>query len=551
MTTAELPDQGTLFARMAATGRVLGPEAAHTGTTRLRAEVVVVGTGAGGAACFRELALAGVDVLALEAGAWHIPPRDFTQREEDMMHRLYWNGGATAMRDMSVLVTHGRGVGGSTVHNINLSADTPAAILDRWTAEAGLVGWDAAAMAPVFARVRRTARVIPLSEGEVNRNNAIVRAGAEALGWQGRLYEHNRFACLQCGFCVQGCAYNRKQSALLTYIPAGVLAGGRLAWGCHVTRIRMASGRALGVDAIWADPETGRSYGNVRIDANAVVLAASGLLSPALLAASGIRDPHNIGGNVLRLHPAVPVAARFRDPVDAYKGLPQSYLVEEFATFLRGNGYGGYIIIPLSGHPGLTAALLPGSGPTLGRWLRAYRYLSIATPLLHDEGRGRVSVDSKGRLSYHYRLTPDDARWLADGIKRTAELYLAAGAEAVLLPYTRREVVVTKASDLKVVDERGVGPGELMLASVHPQGSLPMAADPRRGAIDGRGHHFGVRNLWVADASVFPSSVGVPPQLSVYAAGTKVARELLRARSASSAGANDDAQDPGSTPATP
>lgn len=529
-----VPDrpQETMFDRMRATGRVHDPFSLAEGQpAELSADVVVVGTGAGGSAVFRELALAGVDVLALEAGHLHLPHAEFNQREEDMLQQLFFAAGARVNDDLSVTITHGRGVGGGTVHNICLSENTPEAILGRWSEEAGIEGWSATELAPVFERIRRNLRVTPIHAGEVNENNDIVRRGTEALGWSGRVYDHSRFACLKCGYCVLGCAYNRKQSALITYVPSGIEAGGRLAYGCRVDGIRTSDGRATGLDVTLVDPLGRRRLGNLEVRANTVVLAASSVMTPAILQRSEIEDPAGITGNRLRLHPAVVVAGRFERRIEGWKGLPQSYVVDEHADFYE-DGYGGFLIIPLFGHPGTSAAMIPGMGPELGDWMRRYPYMSAATPLLHDETRGRIRAEGD-RVAFDYELSPDDEREMKRGIRETARMYLAAGATEVLLPYKRRQTVIRTEKELEAaVAGRGAGNSQVTLSSVHPQGAVPMGATPELGAVNPQGRHWTVPNLWVADGSLFPSSVGVPPQLSIYAAGTRVAREILRERSA-------------------
>lgn len=530
MIIPDRPAEAILHERLRATGRVLDPFSLARHDGPLHAEAIVIGTGAGGSAAFRELAHSGVDVIALEAGHFHLPHLEFRQREDLMMPELFWAMGARTDDDVRLTLTHGKGVGGGTVHNICLSEDTPPAILERWQAEAGLDDrWSPAAMEPIFQRVRNILHVGPIAEGEVNRNNAIVREGADALGWQGRVYDHNRVGCLQCGYCMLGCAYNRKQSALITYIPGGILAGGRLGYGCEVIRV-LTEGRSVkGVRVRLSDPLGTRILGEIDVFAPTVVVAGSAVMTPALLHASGISDRNSHLGRHLRIHPAVAVAGRFDEEIDGWKGLPQSYVVQEFGSFYK-DGYGGFLIIPLFGHPGLSTAMLPGLGAGWGRWLREYRHLSAATPLVHDETEGRIQLRN-GRIRIRYDLDAGDSATLRDGIKRSAELYLAAGAKEVLLPYKRREVTVRKSSDLKVVDELGVGGDQLLLSSVHPQGTAAMAADPANGATDPRGRVWGWTGLWVADGSLFPSSVGVPPQLSIYAAGTRVAREILRERS--------------------
>jgi len=525
-------EQTTIFDRLRASGRIFEPwSLARKDHPEMTADVVVVGTGAGGSAVFRELALAGVDVLALEAGDLHMPHLQFDQRENTMLQRLFWHGGARSNRDLTVTVTHGRGVGGSTVHNTCLIDEPPAAVLDRWANEYGVQGWTPERLAPVFARVRRMLHVEPMPAEAVNRNNSLLEQGAEALGWHSRRYEHNRVACLQCGYCTLGCTYNRKQSALLTYVPAGVLAGGRLIYGARARRVWTSRGKQIEIDTRLVAPETGGRIGKLKVKANTLVLAGSAIHTPAILLRSGLGDPYGFTGQGLRLHPASPVAARFARPVDGWTGIPQTSAVDEWHDG-TGTGHSGFLIMPVFGHPGATAATIGGNAGVMRHWLSHYRYLAAAAPMVHDETSGRIRMHAN-EPEVVYDPIRTDRKGLMWGLRRTAELFLAAGAKEVLIPTQPDPYVVTRPDELARVGGRWFKDDRMLLNSVHPQGTVRMADDPRKGVVDSRGAHHHHDTIWVADGSLFPTSLGAPPQLTIYAAGTLVAREILRSRSRS------------------
>src|ERR1019366_3060347 len=180
---------------------VLGREL--VGDLALDVDAVVVGTGAGGSIALRELARAGLDVVALEEGAYSTP-RDFNQREDEMIGRLFQDAGGRATEDLGIRVLQGRGVGGSTVHNTNLCKRTPDAILDLWARTYSVVGAAPADLRAAFETIERDLSVSEIPASMRNANNEVLRAGCEALGWRGAPLWHNRVGCQQSGFCAAG-----------------------------------------------------------------------------------------------------------------------------------------------------------------------------------------------------------------------------------------------------------------------------------------------------------------------------------------------------------
>jgi choline dehydrogenase-like flavoprotein len=151
----------------------------------------------------------------------------------------------------------------------------------------------------------------------------------------------------------------------------------------------------------------------------------------------------------------------------------------------------------------------------------------VLVAMLHDESEGLVEADGDGRPRIHYRLSPDDVRELQNGIAACARLLLAAGAREALVPTTEPLVMRTVDEAERLPRSRPYRPLDPPLTAVHPMGTLRMASDARAGATDGDGRFHGVRGLYVADGSLFPTSIGVPPQISIYTAGRRVARTIV------------------------
>lgn len=490
----------------------------------LDADVVVVGSGAGGAMVASEASRAGLRVVVLEEGGHH-RPADFNQREGDMLPRLFCDAGGRSTEDGAVAILHGRGIGGSTVHNTNLCKRAPDEILAGWVSEHGARGWSPSELAEDYAAVERELSVAPLLEADVNSHNAIFRRGVERLGWRGGLLQHNRSGCTRSGFCELGCAYNAKQNALKVLIPQALGHGARVLADVRVTEIVHRSGRATGVRGHTLDASGERGL-EVTVTARAVCVAASAIGSAALLRGSDLPDPHKVAGRSLRLHPAIAVAGIFDEKVEAWCGIPQSYECTEKLSFASGAKDRTWLI-PAFAHPGAFSGLVPALGAAHAQRMRDYPRTAVVAAMLHDETRGEVARDRHGRPRISYKLSPDDAAALLRGVQAAGEVLLAAGAREVMVPLATPLAARTSAELAPILQHR-YRPLDPVLTSVHPMGTLPLGSDPRRAAVDPEGRHHQVRGLYVADGSLFPTSIGGPPQLTIYAAGRKVARALCR-----------------------
>ncbi|MAG57664.1 MAG: hypothetical protein CMJ83_15345 [Planctomycetes bacterium] len=476
----------------------------------LVARVCVVGAGAGGAVAAAELAQAGIDTVLLEGGSHH-DPATFDGREDSMMSRLYADGGQQLTQDQSMAILSGRGLGGSTVHNTGLCVPPPEAVCADWEKRGALLDGARGLLSAAAEVMARMGAVLPRDD-EVNRNNRILAEGAAALGLETVRPHHNRRDCCGCGGCIVGCATNAKRNVLFSHLEGAATAGLRIVTRARIARVRRAGAGAFEV--------TGP---NLRVRAETVVLAASALQTPVLLLRSGL-GPRRLIGRTLRLHPFAPVAAVFDEPVHAWRGVPQTVLVTAGARFLHGER-GGFVLMPAPAGPGAVAAFVPGHGRVVTAAMQRLPRLAVAGVLLHDENRGRVRARRDGRPSV--RAWPDafDQEGLHEGIRMLGKLFFAAGARQLLLPF-RQRTVVTRPEGLDDPTRYVFRPYETILSSVHPQGTAPMGITGAA-PVTPEGEVRGARGLFVADGSLFPTSVGVPPQVTIMALATQVARGLV------------------------
>lgn len=471
----------------------------------------------------RELARAGLRVVLLEEGGDHLP-RHFTQREDEMIPELFQEAGGRRTDDLAVLVLSGKGLGGSTIHNTNLCKRTPPEILAHWRDDLGLEGLGDGVMNRAFEEVERDLGVRPIALDQTSRANELVKRGTERLGWRGALLSHNRDQqCVGSGFCELGCAYDGKLNARRIVIPQAVSAGATVYSDARVDRVEHDGTRVSGVSATLTDGR-GRAHGTLHLRARAVCLAGSAIGSATMAIRSDIPDPHGQLGTHLRIHPAAVVAGVFDEEVAAWRGIPQAWECTEWLD-LRPGSTRRVWLIPSFAHPVGTASLTPGFGPAwLGAMRRYPRIVAIAA-MVHDETAGRVYLDGD-RTRIAYVPIDADREQLALGARQAARLLLAAGAREVTVPAIP-PIVVRRSRDLAAITRERFTPHDAKLSAVHPMGTLRMGRDPASSVVDARGKHHQLRGLRVTDGSLFPTSLGGPPQISIYTFALKVARDLV------------------------
>lgn len=489
----------------------------------LDADVCVVGSGAGGAVVACELAEAGHSVVLVEDGSY-LKSDAFVQREELMYPRIYREGGTKATADYTALVSQGRAVGGSTVASFCLCVRPPRGLLSYWARRLNLPGLDIESLHPFFRRVEKRIGARHILPEQVNANSQKLQMGSEKLGYRGYVPLHNRTDCLGCGYCALGCTYDRKGDMLTTYVPAASRAGALIVPDCQVMQVVTQNQRAVGVTGVFQRSRTGQAY-TLKVKAEVVILAAGAINSPRIWRQSKLPDPANEVGRNLRLQPQVVVTALYADPVEAWKGIPQGYVVDEFLAHGSGDAGSGYLMVPSFAHPVAAASMLPGYGAEHRELMTLYPRLGAIAILLHDHTQGRLELEENGPPSVSYRLGGSDEDQLLDALEKASDISFAAGAEKVFLPYND-VVTITKRGAYQPIRDRGIRVNDPLFISYQPQGTLRMGSDRRKAVVDVHGEAYAVRNLFVCDASVFPTSVAVPAQLTVMALATRTAQYL-------------------------
>jgi choline dehydrogenase-like flavoprotein len=476
-------------------------------------DVVIVGSGAGGAVTAVTLAEAGLDVVVLEAG--HAFDRDSYPRDPlDAIASLYRDGGLTIAEGRPAIpVPVARAVGGTTVVNSGTCFRAPSSVLGEWRDRFG-IHW-AGELDREFAEAEEFLRVTPVDPARMGRNGQLAMEGAAVLGASGGPIARNAGTCVQCSSCPFGCQIDAKRGMHVSYLPRAVAAGARLRSGAEARRILVEKGRAIGVRCVAASPGNGRARPYEVRARRATIVAGGALGTPELLLRSGLGGRH-VGGN-LHIHPACWVGARYEEEVRGWEGVMQSYYIDEWepqrllleATFTPLAFGGGW---------------LPGTGRRHQRAMLEFGHVGSIGVHLSDESQGRVSLASDGSLRATYKLTQDDADRLVFGISRAAEIHFAAGATEVYPNIPR----VPKLSpvQLREFESTRFKPSELRLEAFHPMGTARIAPDGQ-GVCASDGTVRGAEALYVADASLFPTSVGVNPMMTVIAFAKRIAAGAL------------------------
>ncbi|MDL0431057.1 GMC family oxidoreductase [Marinobacter sp. TBZ242] len=496
------------------------------------ADVVIIGTGAGGGTTAEILARAGLSVILVEEGRLYYQ-KDFKMNELDAYASLYQEGMSRVTSDGAIAILQGRCVGGSTTVNWTSSFRTPEPTLNHWASRFGLDGLSPEAMRPWFDGREQRHNIEPWRTNP-NVNNDILRQGCEALGWSWEVIPRNVKGCWNLGYCGVGCPTNAKQGALTTTIPGALDNNAHLFHGLRADRLVMKQDRIdhLQASAMAADGVSPSGI-TVELKAKHFVVAASAIGSPGLLLRSDIPDPHDRIGKRTFLHPVNATVAEMPDTVDPYYGAPQSIYSDEF-NFSRGvDGPAGFKLEVPPLHPAMSAGVVPGHGQQqlndLSKLPRMNSVIALLRDGFHpDSAGGTVSLRDDGSPVLDYPVTDYIWQGVKDAFYKMAEIQFAAGARKVRLMHLDSPWYSSWADARAGIDNLAMKPHRVRLFTAHQMGGCGMGGNPEESVVNGFGEHHHVANLSIHDASIFPTSIGANPQLSVYALAARNSTRLAQ-----------------------
>lgn len=493
-------------------GLILGP---LEESLEVEAEVCVIGSGAGGAAVAATMAEHGHSVILLEEGG-KFTVNDYGRDLVSMVRLLYRNAGLMATYGWpNILVPLGCCLGGTTVINSGTCFRCPDHVLERWGFEFGLSSWGSDKMKKYFERVEDVIRVGESDSDALSRNTLIFKRGLEKLGLKGDKIPRNAEGCTGSGVCCFGCPTNAKKSVDLNYIPMAQKHGARIYTHCRAEKINHENGRAGEVVASFVDPVTRKKVGRLTVKAKVVFISCGTLHTPLILKASKLPDHAHVIGRNLTLHPATKVIALFDEEVRGWDGIPQGYYMDALAAE-------GITLEQIFTPPAFLAPNLMLFGYAHSEAMGAYNKLAAFGMIISDTSRGRVFKVSGHYPAVWYSVNRYDLPKYLRGIAYLSEIFFAAGAKKVF-PSIHGLPVITREEGIRKIYEARIKPKDLDLQAFHPLGTCRMGADPRTSACDPNGRLYGMDNVFVADGSIFPTSLGVNPQVTIMAAAHKIA----------------------------
>lgn len=485
------------------------------------ADVCVIGSGAAGAIIANKLAKEGKSVILLEKGGY-FDAEDMNQREVDMMPLLWKNGGANFVDNLRIVIAQGQCLGGSTVINDAVCFKPPHIVREQWRQLGVNISdsqWDKA-----LDKVWSALGVAKVKNYELNENNKMLKKACKAKNYKASANDRNCKDCMQCGFCHIGCHYETKQDMLVTYIRDALRSSQtniRIFCNCAVNTITYSDGIVDGVQGDFVDRQTGQVKFKIRVNAKVVVISAGAIASSQLLLKNSIAVDR--AGKGMTFHPASFLLGKFDKEINAYDGIPMAYTCHEFGV-TNGVKKGGFLIESIFLPTFQFALGVPSFGTEHQLFMKDYTHYTMAGVMIRDDSPiGTVTLTASGSPKVHYVPSAEDIKNLAKGLKVLAEMWLDAGASEVISGHEDVVRLSSKQDIQRLVHAVESNPDGLQLASAHPQGGNRMGKDPTKCVVDSNCKVHGFDNLFLCDASVFPTAVGVNPQITIMALATMTA----------------------------
>lgn len=484
---------------------------------RIEADVVIVGAGPGGASVARVLTEGGLDVVLLEDG----PPQSRFRPSFANISRFHMQEAGTMLAEGPVTfpVAAGRGVGGGTLVNSAICFRAPDYVLTEWAELLEDERYRPEAVAPIYEEIEERIQVVDLPLGIAGENNLIVKRGVEKLGLQGGLIRRNTPGCVGCGICNLGCPTGGKSSVDRNLIQDALAAGLRIQADCRVERVLTEGERAVGVVGTLRNTETREVTGSIEVRAKkAVVLSAGSIGTPRLLWLDGLAERLGPVGDRLYLHPGTGLVGVCDHPVHMWRGATQgAYVFDPEHPHVLPHTFNAppEVFVAQSGKVGLEAKEL----------LKEINHLCGVAVMVHDKGQGTVRARANGRAKLSYTWSDEDVQVLKEGLALSARVLFAGGAREVFVTgykTARHSGVESLEEELKTLPLK-----HMNLYSSHPMSTCWMGVDRESSVLDSRGRTHRMAGLYVADAGMFPTSLGVNPQVTTMAMGTLTGRGML------------------------
>lgn len=487
---------------------------------QLEADVCIIGSGAGGAPVAAELAKAGLRVVILEEGG-RFDLNDFKGDAVERSVKMYRDFGLTATLGTPLIpILTGNTVGGTTTINSGTCFRTPESVFEKWRIQYGLEDLSTEALNPYFEKVEANIHVTDVPEDLLDPSAKIFRRGLEKLNLHGIPLKRNVKSCEGSSLCCFGCPTDAKQSVQLNYIPQALEAGAEIYPYTLAKNIIHQGGKATEVIAVRIHPYTRKVRSHLRVKSKIIVVAGGTLQSPLLLKQSGIASRSKALGNNLTLHPAGKALALFDEQVLGWRGVPQSFYCPDYKD--QGIMFEGAFM-----PPSIQALALLVRGQAHKEVMDHFDQVATFGFLISDESRGKVRYTPRGDRLIFYSLNQRDYQKFVEAIRVLCLVFFEAGARKVYPPIHTLPTLNSK-SELEKIHVNKLRKKDLELLSFHPLGTCCMGTDIHKSVLNSYGKVHGMENVFVCDGSIFPSSLGVNPQISIMAFASRSAEHILK-----------------------
>ncbi len=491
----------------------------YTGDITEECDVCVIGSGAGGAVVAKEISEKGFNVVLLEEGGNH-PQKKLNSKPLDSLTKMWRDGGLTGtLGKVPISVTLGKGIGGTTAVNSATCFRTPDKILKFWRDKFNLTNMSPEVMNPYFEKVEKEINATELSWDVLGNSAKIIKRGAEKLGYKCTPLKHNVKDCKGHGTCQFGCPEQAKQSTDVSYIPKAVKNGARIYANCKAEKLIKKNGAVHGVKGFLVNPDKDdkKTY-KIEVKAKFVVLSAGTMLSPQFLMKNGIKGKHV--GRHLQIHPAGRVTALMKEEVKGWRGVSQGAMITDFENE-------DIILEGIFVHPSLLLAAMPGVGKEHKDLAKNFSRIAAFGTMIHDSTEGRVyKWRPFNQIVAKYNLRKVDMEKFKKAIAYTSRIFFAGGAEKVFTGISTMPII-NSIEEIDTFLKTKIKPIHMEILAFHPLGTCRMAREEKDGVVNREGETFKMKNLYVADGSIVPTSLGVNPQVTIMSLATKISDGII------------------------
>ncbi|KAI8146689.1 hypothetical protein BJV82DRAFT_599460 [Fennellomyces sp. T-0311] len=494
-------------------------------------DVIVVGSGAGGGVCAAELSKAGYSVLVLEKGKYY-HESEFVLNERTGFINLLDEAGFLITEDGKAQVLAGSTFGGGTAINWCASLKPQHFVREEWAYKFGLKHFISpefeSDLNRVYDRIGATTSGI-----KHNRPNQLLLEGCQKLGYHvADVPQNTSGRSHECNFCFYGCKHGVKNSTTNTWLRDASANGAQFLDQTQVTRVLVENKKAVGVECV-------RDNQRFEIRAQRVVVAGGTVNTPGLLKRSGLTNKHI--GRHLRLHPATCVYGVFDTPINMHEGSILT-TVSNVADNSSADGYGAKIEVPCQ-HAASFLALMPWRGSLAHKQMALkYRHVMPLVVIGRDkDSKGEVYDNARGEPCVTFHLSRHDRKTMVTGMDRAINILVASGArEIYTLQYGIEPFVFHSQEESRIDNPRFIqwrqdvaryglpGNGISGIFSAHQMGTCRLGISPKASATQPTGETWEVKDLYVADASLFPSASGVNPMVTIEAVALHVATGIAQ-----------------------